>query len=71
MFVTWFTMGLISVFSFTEDANNTWFSDSQENVGFQGDDSLLSIPYFLSIIRVFQGQKDGNYESCRQHFGGN
>ena len=50
-------------FPLPEDANNTWFSDSQENVGFQGDDSLFVysiLPIYYQSL--FQGQKDGNYE---------
>ena len=58
-------------FPLPEDANNTWFSDSQENVGFQGDDSLFVYSILPIIIRVFFKDKKTETMSCRQHFGGN
>lgn len=50
-------------FPLPNDGNNTWFSDSQENVGFKGDDSLFVysiLPIYYQSI--FQGLQDGDFE---------
>lgn len=50
-------------FPLPNDANNTWFSSSQANVGFVGDDSL----FVYSILPIYyhslqQGINDGDFE---------
>ena len=45
------------------DPNNTWYSDSQTNIGFSGDDSLFVysiLPIYYQSI--YQGLKEGNFE---------
>ena len=50
-------------FPLPNDANNTWFSDSQKNVGFSGDDSLFVysiLPIYYQAIQ--QALNDGDFE---------
>ena len=45
------------------DPNNTWYSDSQKNIGFAGDDSLFVysiLPIYYQSI--YQGLKDNDFE---------
>ena len=45
------------------DSNNTWYSDSQKNIGFSGDDSLFVysiLPIYYQSI--YQGLKDDDFE---------
>lgn len=50
-------------FPLADDPNNTWFSNSQKEVGFSGDDSLFVysiLPIYYQSIQ--QGLHDGDFE---------
>ena len=50
-------------FPMPHDPNNSWYSDSQKNIGFSGDDSLFVysiLPIYYQSI--YQGIKDNNFE---------